>query len=294
MRTQAKKRLLVLATWCTAAVALVGTINVSCGRVPDACAQACPDELAMLEARLAELEERVTLPSAGVVGIGSIIAHTTHVPGSASLEQMRAAGFAVCDGTSPESQGITGAVLTGPTPDLNGRFLRGKAISGEFQSDATSASGLSAIVNQTAHTHTQPAHSHAASGGTHDHGLNAHTHGMDHTHLSRVADSNGSCNPGAVPGSQGALTNQTDWTRASGTGCHYVTTSSRQISAPLSARSTTDASIGNTAAATPVISIASTTATNDPAMVSLSVSLMSASDETRPSNMTVVWMMRVR
>jgi hypothetical protein len=295
MKDHVNKRLLWIATWCTGAVALVATINVSCGtvQVRDACAQACPD-IAMLESRLAELEERITLPSAGVVGVGSVIAHTTHMPGSASLDEMREAGFAVCDGSTPESQGITGAVLTGPTPDLGGRFLRGNAISGELQNDATAANGLSAIVNQSPHTHTQAPHGHAVSGGAHTHGLNAHTHGMDHTHLSRISDSNGFCNPNAVQGSQGDLTNTTDWQRATGTGCHYATSGSRQVSSPLGGRSITDPSTGNTAVSTPSFSIDSTAAANNPAMVSLSVSLMSASDETRPANMSVVWMMRVR
>ncbi len=290
------KRLLSFVTCCAGGVVLVSSITVSCGTVgvDEACAQDCPD-VAMLEARLAELENGARVPPAsGVVGIGTIIAHTTDSVGTTSITDMRAAGFALCDGTTPESQGIANAVLTGPTPDLEGRFLRGRSTSGDFEDDATAVRGLVAAVMQSPHTHTQVGHGHGVAGGNHVHGLGEHTHGMEHTHLTRIADSNGFCNPNAVPGSQGDMSNQTDWSRPTGTGCHYTTTSARQVSSPLNGRPVTDASTGNTATATPGITVGATTAVNNQATIDIDVSLTSADSETRPANMSVVWMMRVR
>jgi hypothetical protein len=56
-----------------------------------------------------------------------ILSYTGAITGAATLSQIRAAGFAVCDGTSASSQGISDATITDAMPDLNGdgRFLRG-------------------------------------------------------------------------------------------------------------------------------------------------------------------------
>jgi hypothetical protein len=296
MGTSVTKRLLLFVACCAAGAVLVTSITVSCGTVgvDDACAQTCPD-VAMFEARLAELENGAGMsPTTGVVGIGTIIAHTTDIAGSTSITDMRAAGFALCDGTTPESQGIVAAILTGPTPDLEGRFLRGRSTSGDFENDATAVAGLVAAVMQLPHTHTQAGHGHAVTGGSHVHGLGQHTHGMEHTHLTRIADSDGFCNANAVPGSEGDMSNQTDWNRPLGSGCHYTTTPARQVSSPLNGRPVTDASTGNTASATPTITVGANTAINNPATVDIDVSLSSTDSETRPANMSVVWMMRVR
>ncbi|MFX1587237.1 MAG: hypothetical protein ACFFC1_03695 [Promethearchaeota archaeon] len=63
----------------------------------------------------------------GRVGIGSVIAHHPDISGAESVSDMRAKGFATMDGTTPASQGISGAIITGAMPDWNGdeRFLRG-------------------------------------------------------------------------------------------------------------------------------------------------------------------------
>jgi len=93
----------------------------------------------------------------GVVGLGSIIAHTTHLPGSATVEEMRALGFAVCDGSTPGAQGIGDAVLNDPTPDLNGPglFLRGSGgPSGVVQEDATAVNDLQ--IQDDGHAHQSP------------------------------------------------------------------------------------------------------------------------------------------
>ncbi len=90
----------------------------------------------------------------GSVGIGSIIGHT--VGGQAtSIAEMQRRGFALCDGTTPASQGVENAVLTGATPDLNttGRFLRGSTTGGAFQDQATAVNGLSASITDPGHDH---------------------------------------------------------------------------------------------------------------------------------------------
>jgi hypothetical protein len=68
--------------------------------------------------------------------IGSIIAHYSGAVGNAEdLSACRANGWAVCDGTTPASQGISDAVITDATPNLNGegRFLRGGSSAGVEQ-----------------------------------------------------------------------------------------------------------------------------------------------------------------
>jgi hypothetical protein len=80
-----------------------------------------------------------TALGSGKVPIGTVIAHFTGgVPNAAAFAEIRAAGFAVCDGTTPASQGISEAVITDAMPDLNGeaRFLRGGAAAGTAQDHA--------------------------------------------------------------------------------------------------------------------------------------------------------------
>lgn len=92
--------------------------------------------------------------AAVAVGVGSIIAHTTNLAGSETVVEMQARGFALCDGTTPASQGITDALITATMPNLNGgRFLRGGATgqSGSLEDDATSLNGLT--LNDPGHDH---------------------------------------------------------------------------------------------------------------------------------------------
>ena len=95
-----------------------------------------------------------TITGLGMVPIGSIIAwHNTMVSGLVGVADVRAAGFALCDGTTAAQQGISGAVITAATPNLNGegRFLRGGANSGTMQDDA---------FQNHLHGITDPTHSH--------------------------------------------------------------------------------------------------------------------------------------
>lgn len=92
--------------------------------------------------------------AAVAVGLGTIVAHTTHLMGSETIAEMQARGFALCDGSTAASQGIADAIITGATPNLNGgRFLRGgtTAQSGALEDDATAVNGLAL---------TDPGHDH--------------------------------------------------------------------------------------------------------------------------------------
>lgn len=171
--------------------------------------------------------------AAVAVGVGSIVAHTTNLAGSETVAEMQARGFALCNGTTPASQGITNALITVATPDLNGgRFLRGGAAgqSGALEDDATAVNGL----------------------GTSDPG---------HDHVTMTTDN---CN-----------TNNGTWTVAG------VTFRTVMLNG-LKRTHNWDANVNcNSAHYT---NGSSTTG----------VGLTSADAETRPANMRVVWMMRVR
>lgn len=90
------------------------------------------------------------------VGLGTLVAHTTNLAGSETVVEMQARGFALCDGTTPAAQGITGALITAATPNLNGgRFVRGGAAaqSGTMEDDATAMNGLSLSISDPGHDH---------------------------------------------------------------------------------------------------------------------------------------------
>jgi len=74
----------------------------------------------------------------GIVPIGCIIAWHHSMSGADTLAQVKSAGFALCNGQTASQQGISGAVITAATPDLNGdkRFLRGGSTSGTLQADS--------------------------------------------------------------------------------------------------------------------------------------------------------------
>ena len=85
------------------------------------------------------------LPSTGVsVGLGSVIMHAPSISGADSIATMQGTGFAVCDGTTPASQGISSPTITASTPNLVAQFIRGNATT----SGATGGSDT--------HSHTIP------------------------------------------------------------------------------------------------------------------------------------------
>lgn len=175
--------------------------------------------------------------AAVAVGVGSIIAHTTNLAGAETITEMQARGFALCDGTTPASQGIMNALITAATPNLNGgRFLRGgsSAQSGTLEDDATAANGLTITLNDTGHDHLTIATDNCNNfNGDFTVGTTTFRNvGLSGAKRAHFWDSNQNCNSG-----------------------HYTT-----------ARSQTGITVG----------------TNG------------GDSETRPTNMRVVWMMRVR
>ena len=85
--------------------------------------------------------------------IGTIMAFLQNYLGAASLASIRSNGWAVCNGTTPASQGISSPVIT-TTPNLNSgnRFLRGASTSG----------GTGGESRVTITTTTMPSHNHGA------------------------------------------------------------------------------------------------------------------------------------
>lgn len=73
----------------------------------------------------------------GVCPIGAIIAHYagSGLTGMPTIATVQGLGFALCDGTTPSSQGISDPVVTGSTPDLNGgtEFIRASDSAGTHQ-----------------------------------------------------------------------------------------------------------------------------------------------------------------
>ena len=74
----------------------------------------------------------------GEIPLGAIIAHYagSSLTGMPSIATVQAAGFALCDGTTAATQGISGATITEATPDLNGgaEFIRASDTAGTEQS----------------------------------------------------------------------------------------------------------------------------------------------------------------
>ncbi len=97
----------------------------------------------------------------GIVPVGTIVAHYLDLDGADSLEIIRKAGFALCDGTTASQQGIENPVITSILPNLlDGRFLRGSApgSTGVLQNEGTATNGLqvNTDVNEKPHSHHTP------------------------------------------------------------------------------------------------------------------------------------------
>lgn len=85
--------------------------------------------------------------------LGNIIMHNPTVSGAKSISDMQDLGFAVCDGTTPASQGITSPDIT-TTPNMSGRFPYGHATTAETTGGAGS------------HTHPASSPSYPGSSGS--------------------------------------------------------------------------------------------------------------------------------
>ena len=83
--------------------------------------------------------------------LGTIIMHNPTISGAKSLADMRALGWAVCDGTSPAAQGIGSPTIT-TTDDMTDKFIRGHATTagGTGGSDTHTLS----VGELAAHTHS--------------------------------------------------------------------------------------------------------------------------------------------
>eukprot|EP00698_Gefionella_okellyi_P000696 TRINITY_DN1061_c0_g1_i1.p1 TRINITY_DN1061_c0_g1~~TRINITY_DN1061_c0_g1_i1.p1 ORF type:complete len:862 (-),score=173.30 TRINITY_DN1061_c0_g1_i1:137-2722(-) len=122
---------------------------------------------ALLQGSL-NVEGQITL--FGVVPIGAIISHYVDLSGADGLARIKQLGFAVCDGTTPVSQGISNPVISVATPDLNSNqyFLRGAQLgqTGVIQQDAMqNHTFVLSVAGDHMHTISQSSnHTHAVSG----------------------------------------------------------------------------------------------------------------------------------
>lgn len=113
------------------------------------------------------------------VPLGTIIPVYIGLAGAPTASQLRAQGWATCDGTTPVSQGIADAAISA-TPDLNntGRFIRGGTTAGTPQSDNVGTHGHTAsftgIVTSTAADHTHTFTATTNKDGSHHHELPAY------------------------------------------------------------------------------------------------------------------------
>jgi len=82
----------------------------------------------------------------GIERLGDVIMVAPTLSGATSLASRITDGWAVCDGTTPSSQGITGATIA-TTPNLVASFIRGNAsTSGASGGDSTHNHGGSTTV----------------------------------------------------------------------------------------------------------------------------------------------------
>jgi hypothetical protein len=105
--------------------------------------------------------------SSALSPLATIITVYIGIAGGPSIADMQANGWALCDGTTPASQGISGAAITAAMPDLNntGKFLRGGTTAGIMQAESIGA-------------HNHPASftgNPTGSGGTHSHTMSGNT-----------------------------------------------------------------------------------------------------------------------
>jgi hypothetical protein len=112
------------------------------------------------------------------VPIGTILPVYIGLAGVPSVADLQARGWALCNGTTPASQGIANPVITVATPDLNntGRFIRGGTTAGTVQADSVGAhnhpAGFSGGSTNTVGDHTHSFSATTSSHGGHQHAQN--------------------------------------------------------------------------------------------------------------------------
>ncbi|MCB9767546.1 MAG: hypothetical protein H6752_05065 [Candidatus Omnitrophica bacterium] len=220
-------------------------------------------EIAIEGTTLAPRQQLTSTPFAysaqGMVPIGSILAHHTNMPGAASIAALKEMGFALCNGTTAASQGITDAVITGILPDLNvgdgtGRFLRG----------STGTTGVLQEDQIQGHHHSASNHTHAVTAANHGHSITQFNHSHDIT---------------TRRGDTGDRTATEDGETGGGT--HTAYTNYANLNITSISNQTISVSIQNQAVAV-----------GDPTQGAHGAARVGT--ETRPKSMTVAWIIRVR
>lgn len=198
------------------------------------------------------------------VPIGTIIPVYIGLTGVPSTAALQASGWALCDGTTPASQGIVGAAVNS-TPDLNnaGRFLRGGTLAGVAQADNVGTHSHTASFSGA--TDNQGTHSHTVSGTTSTDGN--HQHLEAGVHINDALGFSGSIVNGGSPKNafSGPTHGANSNTAAAGNHSHTVTGS-------------TNSTGGHVHSVTGTVTVVN----NSPG------------GETRPVNMSMVFFIRVR
>jgi len=89
--------------------------------------------------------------------LGEVRQFALSITGAVTKATLQSKGWAICDGTTPESQGISDAIIT-TTPDLREKFLRHSA--NETTGGTGGASTVTLDITQI------PSHRHTITGGT--------------------------------------------------------------------------------------------------------------------------------
>ncbi|HPO16885.1 MAG TPA: hypothetical protein PLI09_25835, partial [Candidatus Hydrogenedentes bacterium] len=118
--------------------------------------------------------------------LGTVVSVYIGMAGVPPTAEYQAHGWALCNGTTPSSQGITSPLITAATPNINGNgwFIRGGATAGTSQSD-----------NVGSHSHSATFSSgNAASAGDHAHTYSGTTSTVgNHQHPQNVSANTGLC-----------------------------------------------------------------------------------------------------
>ena len=157
----------------------------------------------------------------GIFPIGGVVAVFTAIAGSSSPSV--ANGWALCNGTTPASQGVSSPAISATMPNINnGAFVRG-ATSSWTTGGASGGADSVTIGSANLPTHTHDiAHGHANSfavsavalGGTtsfastgHTHTMSSHTHtGPSHTHSGVTGTESATHTHGAGTGTSSLIT----------------------------------------------------------------------------------------
>lgn len=131
----------------------------------------------------------------GIVPIGAIIPIAGGMSGAESEANMKASGYALCNGTSAATQGISSASISANMPDINsGAFIRGNSTTNSWTTGAKSGGDDTVKLSTTelpSHTHTinQTSTGYKAPNLAHTH--TGTTDAASHTHSAGPSSGNG-------------------------------------------------------------------------------------------------------